>query len=229
MINPKHSEAASGLSPDEVLEILCSNLSKGIHGAAQPLAILCAGLSDECIQDLSESELREMAANCSQEAVRLSGVFDAMRQLVDAESYSPQVASEGLNPLLAGSAQSSKHLFSEAGVQLHLIPTTDIAEVLIHRGRTLKALSDVLCAALSVSSPGDTVELAGICDLHTAEVEIRNVGSTTKTLDAEFSMRMAAAEATVRRQRGCLTWSLAPFVVRINLMKVPGSAQGSQE
>ncbi len=227
MIKPNHTEAANGLSPAEVLEMLCSNLSNGIHAAAQPLAILCAGLGEECIQDLSENELRELAANCSHEAARLSGVFDAIRQLVVAESSSPQVASEVVNPLFEGSAQNSKRLFREAGVQLHMIPPTDFAEVLVHRGRTLKALSDVLCAALSVSSAGDTVELAGICDLNTVEVEIRNLGSTTKTLDAEFSLRMAAAEATLRRQHGGLTWSMAPFVARIILMKAPGSAQGS--
>jgi hypothetical protein len=154
-------------------------------------------------------------------------MFDAIRLLVAAESSGLQVASEGLNPLLEGAAQECKSLFREARVQLHLILPMDSVEVLADRGRTLKALSDVLCASLSVSSAGDTVELAGIRDLNTAKVEIRNLGSTTATLAAEFNLRMNAAEAMVRRQCGCLTWSMAPFMVRITLMKAPSSAQGS--
>jgi len=227
MINREHTEASNGLSSAEVLERLCLSLSIGIHGAAQPLTILRAGLSEECISDLSEGELRELAADCSREAARLNDVFDAMRQLVSAERGCPQLSSEALNPLLEHSAREVNRLFRETGVQLHLIPPAEFSEVLVHRDRTLKALTDVLRAALSVSCVGDTVELGFVSTSAAAEIEIRNPGSTASTLDPEFSLRMAAAEASVRRQRGRLSWSMAPFAAQIVLAIPPGSAQGS--
>lgn len=227
MINREHTEVSGGLSSADPMERLCSSLSIGIHGAAQPLTILRAGLSEECISDLNEGELRELAADCSREAARLTDVFDAMRQLVSAESTCPQLSSELLSPLLEYAVHEGEPIFREAGVYLHLIPSEDSSEVLVHRGRTLKALMEVLRTALSVSGPGDTVEMACVSAADKAEVEIRNPNSTAITLDPEFSLRMAAAEASVRRQRGSFSWSMAPFNARMILGRLLGGAQGS--
>jgi hypothetical protein len=66
--------------------MLCSNLSRGIHAAAQPLAVLLASLSKGHTDQLNNDELRELTASSAAEVRRVCTLFSCLQQLVMAES-----------------------------------------------------------------------------------------------------------------------------------------------
>ena len=82
-------------------ERLCLNLSRGLHAAAQPLAILRASLGASQTDRLSLFELRELAANSAAEVERVCTLFSALQQLVSIESVEPHLSPTPIAPLLA--------------------------------------------------------------------------------------------------------------------------------
>src|SRR5271156_6601873 len=101
--------------PSPALDILCSNLSHGIHAAAQPLTILLASLSKAHTDRMSTEELRELTANSSQEVQRVCILFGYLQDLVVAESIRPKLSATAIPPLLASAAEGVQLLFQEQG------------------------------------------------------------------------------------------------------------------
>jgi RNA polymerase sigma factor (sigma-70 family) len=61
--------------PKPAFGSLCSNLSHGIHAAAQPLTILLASLNKAHTDRMNTEELRELTASSSEEVQRVCTLF----------------------------------------------------------------------------------------------------------------------------------------------------------
>jgi hypothetical protein len=202
-------------------EILCSNLAQGIHAAAQPLAVLMASLSKDHIDLLNFEELRELSAGSAVEVQRLCALFGCLQQLVMVESIRPQLSPTPLLPMLAYVLEGVDLLFRQDGIFLRSVAPDTCPPVLIHRARTLQALSRVLLIVHGLSRAQDTVELITAPSAHTVQIVIRNLNVSVAAINAEGSLSMAVAEANMRSQHSDFTLSLRPFTVCIELPKAP--------
>jgi len=99
-------------------EILSSNLSKGLHAAAQPLTILRAGLAMGLASPLSLGELRELAASSYVEVERVCCLFDYLQQLVIVASTKPSLTAAPILPLVADAAEGVSIYSSMTGWSL---------------------------------------------------------------------------------------------------------------
>jgi hypothetical protein len=202
-------------------EILCSNLAQGIHAAAQPLAVLMASLSKDHIELMNFDELRELTASSAAEVQRLCALFGCLQQLVMVESIRPQLSSTPLLTVLAYAAEGVDLLFQRDGIFLRSVVPNTCPPVLIHRARTLQALSRVLLIVHGLSRAQDTVELLATPSAQAVQVVIRNLNVSVAAINAEASLSMAVAEANMRSQHSEFALGLRPFTVSIELPKAP--------
>jgi hypothetical protein len=216
MISHPTSSGSSSAS-----EILCSNLAQGIHAAAQPLAVLLASLSKDYTDQMNSDELRALTASSAAEVQRVCTLFSSLQQLVMAESIKPQLSPTPLLPLLAYAAEGVNLLFQQDGISLRLVLPDTCPPVLIHRARTLQALSRVLLVVHGLSRTLDTVELIASASANEVQVVIQNLNLLAATINPEAKLSMAVAEANMRSQQAGLWLSLQPFRVRFELPRAP--------
>jgi hypothetical protein len=207
--------------PKPAFDSLCSNLSQGIHAAAQPLTILLASLSKAHTDRLSTEELRELAANSSEEVQRVCTLFNHLQDLVIAESIKPHLSATAILPLLASAAEAAQLLFHRDGMVLSSTVPEVCPLVLINGPRTLRAISSVLLTAHALSSARDHVELIASSSIHGIQIMVKNLNLSMIVANAEAKLSMAAAEANIRIQQGCFEWGQQPFNVLIDLPKAP--------
>ncbi len=208
-------------APISAAEVLCSNLSQGLHAAAQPLAILRASLGDSRIDRMSEEELRELAATTAIEVERVCTLFSCLQQLVSIECVKPHLIPTAALPLLAQAVDGVNLLFVEDGMSLNALLPEACPPVIIDTSRTQQALSSVLLVAHGVSRGPDTVELIASTSGDALRVVIRNLNSRVDCLNAEARLSMAMAGANIRSQRGDLSWTMRPFTVQIEFQNAP--------
>jgi hypothetical protein len=216
MISHLRSSESSSAS-----EILCSNLAQGIHAAAQPLAVLLASLSKDYTDRMNSDELRELTASSAAEVKRVCTLFSCLQQLVMAESIKPQLSPIPLLPLLTYAADGVNLLFQQDGISLRSVLPDTCPPVLIHRARTLQALSRVLLIVHGLSRARDTVELIAAASANVVQIVIQNLNLSAAMINAEARLSMAVAEANMRSQQAGLSLSLQPFTVCIELPKAP--------
>jgi hypothetical protein len=209
--HPTFSESSSAT------EILCSNLAQGIHAAAQPLAVLLASLSKGHTDRMNSDELRDLTASSAVEVQRVCTLFSGLQQLVMAESIKPQLSSTPVVPLLAYVVEGVNLLFQRDGILLSSVVPDTCPPVVIHRARTLQALSRVLLVIHGLSSARDTVELIASSSSEAVQIVVRNPQLSVAVINPEASLSMAVAEANMRSQQAGFSLSLQPFTVCIDL------------
>jgi signal transduction histidine kinase len=205
--------------PAEALETLCSQLSQGMHAAAQPLTILLSSLSKANTDQMSTAELRELTESSAVQVQRVCTLFRYLQQLLLSESARPQLCPTPILPLLAHVVEGVDLLFRKAGVSLSTSTPDNCQPVLIDRARTIQALTSVLLIAHAVSSARDTVELILTSSPDRVQIVVRNLNSPVEGMNAEGSLIMAVAEANMRSQQAGFSLSLGPFHVKIELQE----------
>jgi hypothetical protein len=202
------------------LSELCSNLSHGLHAAAQPLTILRASLDSSLTEKMSKAELRQLAARSAQEIERICLLFSLLKELVSAEKIKPELSAVPIEPVLAYALEGTGLLFEDSGMLLTSLVPEIGHPVLINKERFLQALSSILWVAHDLSRPLDTVELiASSHSSNAVRVVVRNLNSQADSLDAARKLNLVVAEAHIRGQQGNFSWSLNPFIVQIDLRK----------
>jgi hypothetical protein len=214
------SHTTSGES-SSASEILCSNLAQGIHAAAQPLTVLRASLSKCNTDRMNSDELRELTASSAVQVQRVCTFFSGLQQLVMAESIKPQLSPTAVLPLLAYAVEGIDLVFQQDGITLSSVLPDTCPPVLIHRARTLQALSRVFLVVLGLSGAQDVVELIASSSAHVVQIVVRNLQLSVAGIDPEASLSLAVAEADMRSQQAGLSLSLQPFTVRIDLPRAP--------
>ncbi len=202
-------------------ERLCANLSRGLHAAAQPLAILRASLSSGQTGQMNTDELRELAATSAIEVERLCTLFSGLQQLVSIEGVKPNLSPTAILPLLEEVADGVNLLFKADRMLLAVKLPEACAPAFINGAKTQQALSSVLLAAHAVSRASDTVELIATAIPGAIRVEVRNQSSQAGAVNAEGRLALAIAEAAIRSQQGSFCWSERPFQVLIELLTAP--------
>jgi hypothetical protein len=216
MINRTASGESSSAS-----EILCSNLAKGIHAAAQPLSVLLASLSKGHTDWMNSDELRELTASSAVEVQRVCTLFNCLQQLVIAESIKPQLSPTPILPLLGFAVEGLSLVFQQNGITLSSVVPDTCPLVLINRVRTLQALSRVLLVVHGLSGVQDVVELIASCSANAVQIVVRNLHLSVAGINPEASLSLAVAEADMRSQQAGLSVSLQPFTVRFDLPRAP--------
>ena len=96
-------------------------------------------------------------------------------------------------------------LFQQDGISLRSVLPDTCPPVLIHRARTLQALSRVLLIVHGLSRAQDTVELIASSSADEVQIVIRNLNLSVATINAEARLSMAVAEANMRSQQAGLS------------------------
>jgi signal transduction histidine kinase len=205
--------------PAEASETLCSQLSQGMHAAAQPLTVLLASLSRANTDPMSTAELRELTESSAVQVQRVCTLFRYLQQLLLTEGTKAHLFPCPILPVLAHVVDGVDLLFRKAGVSLRLSTTDNCQLVLIDRARTIQALTSVLLIAHALSSAKDTVELILTSTPEAVQITIRNLDSPAGGMNAEGSLSMAVAEANMRSQQARFRLGLQPFHVQIELQK----------
>ena len=178
-------------------EMLCSNLAQGIHAVAQPLAVLVASLSKDYTDRMNCDQLRALTATSAAEVKRLCTLFSSLQQLVLTESTTPQLSPTPILPLLAYAADGVNLVFQQDGISLCSVLPDACPPVLIHRARTLQALSRVLLIVHGLSRARDAVELIASASADAVEVVIQNLNLSPATMSAEARLSMADRKSVV--------------------------------
>jgi hypothetical protein len=207
--------------PRPAFDSLCSNLTHGIHAAAQPLTILLASLNKAHTDRMNTEELRELTASSSGEVQRVCTLFGYLQELLIAESIKPQLSATPILPLLAAAAEAAQPLFHSGGMVLSSTLPESCPLVLINGPRTLRAFSTLLLTAHTLSGARDHVEMIASSSINGMQIMVRNLNLSTTAANAETKLSMAAAEASIRSQQGGFEWSQQPFKVLIHLPKAP--------
>jgi hypothetical protein len=195
-----------------------SNISRGVHAAAQPLTILRASFGKDQTDRMSLTELRELTRRSALEVERACTFFNFLQQLLICESQKPQLSTMPIEPLLAYVTDGVKLWFERDGIFLRSTVADSCQPVLINRARTLQALSSVLMVAREVSHVKDTIELfATPSSSHAVKIAVRNAKAYVDAMNEEASLSLALAEANLRSQQATCSWSLQPFSVQIEL------------
>jgi hypothetical protein len=218
------SESVGGISPNlrSASEVLCSNLSDGLHAVAQPLTILRASLSNPDTDRMSAGELRELTAISAVEVERVCKLFDYLRDLVCAENTKAHLSSTPILPFLSDVVDGVRLLCVKDGILLNSIMPDSCRPVFIDRARTLQAFSSALLIARGVSQSQDTVEVIVTSQTSsTVQVVVRNLNSCVESMNAETRLDLALAEANIRSQQANFSCSLEPFSIRIELPCTP--------
>jgi hypothetical protein len=208
-------------SESSASEMLCTRLAQGIHAAAQPLTVLQASLSKSHTDQLNCHELRDLTASSALEVQRVCTLFSCLQQLVMAESIKPQLSPMPILPLLAYAADGVNLLFQQDGMALSLVVPDTLPPVLIHRTRTLEALSRVLLVVHRLSASQDMIELIASSSAQAVQIVLRNLHLFVARIDAEASLSITVAEANMQSQQAGLSLNLQPFTVRIDLPIAP--------
>ncbi len=204
------------------LGILCSELSRGLHAAAQPLTILRASLDKHQTYEMSVDELRELAENSAAEVERVCTLFSFLQGLVSTESVEPQLVARPILPLIADVADGVNRLFERDGILLKSSMPETCYPVMMDKARTHQALSLVLLIAHKLSRAQDVVELIVSSSLsNSVRVTVQNLDVNLNAMSAEASLSRALAEAKIRSQLASFSWSLQPFSVHIDFQKAP--------
>jgi hypothetical protein len=210
------------VAPDSTMAIFCSNLSLGLHAAAQPLTVLQASLDNSLTNRMSKSDLKRLVEESALEVKRVCSLFSQLQELVTIERIGPELFETHIVPVLAEVTAGAIWLFEESAMVLSSVVQDIRQPVLMDRARTLQVLSSVLLVAHGMACPRDTVEMIA-CEnsADTVQVVVRNLNSRFEVMDAEKRMCMVLAEASIRSQKGKLSWSLNPFNVQIELERAP--------
>jgi signal transduction histidine kinase len=213
MISEKTSD-----SPQQMLssaDSLCSNLSHGLHAAAQPLTILRASLSNT--DEMTVTDLQLLVGNSAREVERVCTLFSYMQQLVTNESLKPRIAETEIISLVDEVTDGLDLLFRESEIELKLVLPDVCNMVAIDSMRTRQALSRVLLLTHAISNTGDTIELTVTPSSHLVQIVVTNPQRCPSILSAEAQLSMALAEANIRNQRGRFQYALNPFCVCLEL------------
>jgi len=194
---------------------LCSNLSHGLHAAAQPLTILRASLSDT--DDMTLTEFQLLAANSAKEVERICSLFSYMQQLVTNESVKPRLAETEIISLIDDVTDGLDLLFRESQMALKIALPNVCDTVVIDTVRTRQALSSVMLIAHAISDKGDTIEVTVTSSSHFVQITIANSQRSPSILNAETRLSMGLAEANIQNQQGVFQYDLNPFYVCIGL------------
>jgi signal transduction histidine kinase len=208
---------ANARSPSASSDLAWSQLSQGMHAAAQPLTILLASLGRTNTHRMNTSELRELTESSAVQVQRVCTLFRHLQQLLLVQSTEPTVLPVSVLPLLTHVVEGVELVFREAGVALSMSIPESCPPVLIDGPRTIRALTSLLVIASQISHATDTVDLILTSTSDFLQIVIRNLRSQIKELDAEASLSLAVAEANMRTQEAVFSLSLQPFRVRIEL------------
>lgn len=220
------SESGFGgsMAPRTASEVLCSNLSQGIHAAAQPLTILRVSLCKANTDRMGIRELQELASSSAREVERVCALFSCLQQFVATENIVPVLSSFPISPLIAHVSDGFNLLFQEDGMFFRATVQDGCPSVLIDRSRTLQALSGVILVAHSVSHGTDTIGLVASSSFNGVQIVVQNLSSSVGAMNAEQKLSMALAQASIRSQHGDLNWTGQPFSVQIDLPQAPLAA-----
>jgi hypothetical protein len=214
----KQNESGECSAPRTSTELLYSNLSKGLHAAAQPLTILRAGLGMGLAGTLSLAELRALVASSSVEVERVCDLFDYLQQIVNVAKITPSLTAAPILPLVADATDGVYALFEHDGMVLSSMLPDACDPVLVDKTRTHRALSSVLLIVHGLSRARDTVELiVSSSPPNAIRIVVRNLNLYLDALSQAASLSMAIAEANIRSQQAGFSWNLRPFSVEIEL------------
>ena len=212
-----NGRSVNAKQPPEASETLCSQLSLGMHAAAQPLTILLASLSKANTDRMNTTELRELTESSAVHVQRVCALFRYLQQLLLIENSRAHVCPTPILPVLVHVVEGVDLLFRETGISLKVTMPDSCHPVRIDRARTVQALTSVLLIAHGVSKARDTVELILTSTPHTVQIVVRNWNSVVKGLNPEVHLCLAVAEANMRSQQAGFSLNLQPFHVQIEL------------
>ena len=194
---------------------LCSNLSHGLHAAAQPLTILRASLSNT--DEMTLTELQLLAENSAKEVERICTLFSYMQQLVINEGVKPRIAETEIISLIDDVTDGLDLLFRDSEMELKIVLPDVCSTVVIDSVRTRQALSSVMLIAHAISNTGDTIELTASSSSHSVQIVVTNSHRNPSILNAEGRLGMALAETNILKQQGSFQYGLNPFYVCVEL------------
>jgi hypothetical protein len=217
----KQTESGECSASRSSSELLYSNLSKGLHAAAQPLTILRAGLGMGLAGRLSLAEIRALVATSSVEVERVCDLFDYLQQIVNVAKTKPSLTAALILPLVADATDGVYALFEHDGMALSSMLPDACDPVLIDKMRTHRALSSVLLIVHGLSRERDTVELiVSSSPPNSIRIVVRNLNLYLDALNEASSLSMAIADANIRSQQAGFSWNLQPFSVEIEFQTV---------
>jgi signal transduction histidine kinase len=207
---------ANIVSNDE-LERLCANMSQGLHALAQPLTIVRSAVAALAAPGIATQKQRRYLELCTQHVERTCDLFESMQELVSASHIDPDCEPIDLREALGSVLEDRKASLRASGIELLIELPKMLPLVLGDIKRTHQALSAALDCAVSISSPGDYIELRVSIHNEFVELNLQNSGIRDRAIQATHRLKLTLAEVNIRSQHGKYECVEYPFEVFIAL------------
>lgn len=179
-----------------------AQFSDGLHAMAQPLTVLRAVISAFINPGISAADRQKYMEISAEQVENVCSLFQCLQELV-AVSQNPAACEQlELNELLDLVDKAQKQIMRKAGVELVLDAPGRLKPALGDKDRTIQALFAVLKITMSISSPGDRIELGAMSLPEGIQLSIRNLRADGKHLKSAQRLILSLAETNILSQHG---------------------------
>lgn len=225
--------AAPADADGEELDRFYANLSHGIHAMGQPLTVIRGAAAACAAPGVTQENQQRYLQTLADHADAACSMYHCLRDLVAASRFAAICDPIELVELLTPVVDEQKTALQGSEVAIEVTLPRGLRRILADKDRTLQALFAVLKIAVSVSAPGDLIELVVTHSGETVALTIRNRRVHGKSLSSLERLNLALAEANIRSQQGVCECTEDPFRVSLTFqvedvdpLPVQGAFQG---
>lgn len=206
-------------------EKFLEDLSNGLHALAQPLTILRSVSAILAMPQAAGARRDHYLRMAALEIERTCRVFGNVQGLMAARLTEPARWTFDLREPLTAAIDSGRFPVSANALPAEMRHAA--VKVIGDAERTEQAISAVLTALSSLSSPGDQIEVLFSRDDSFAGLTFRNARSHATCMNSSARLSLSLAELNTLTQQGTYELNEDPFSVSLALPVDPGAQQDS--
>jgi signal transduction histidine kinase len=185
-----------------------ASMAEGLHAMAQPLTILRSTIAALAAPAGGGANQQRYLQTSVEQVERACLIFDYLQDLVIAGQVKASRTALDLSLLIATVVDDQRETLQRLGIEIRVIKADSLPSAIGDEARTLQALASSLETAVSLSAPGDVIELLAEVRDEYVETTIRNEGSHRKPVNSLQRLGLLLAEANLLSQEG--KWNFVP-------------------
>jgi len=195
-----------------------SQLAEGLHAMAQPLTIVRGALGALTLGKGIAPQQERYVRMSTEQVERLCDLMSGLQDLLDAAQFDGECVSLDLWEIVDLVLEDlDRPVLRPSGVQISAVKPNERICVIGDSFRTEKALRTALKTAVSLSSPGDSIQLEILIDDGFADLVVQNRKRHSKGLGSIERFNLALVQANVRCQAGVYACVEDPLHLSIKL------------
>jgi hypothetical protein len=199
--NTQQDQCPASLAGDEATRFYM-DVADGLHAMAQPLTVLHGVLGTLTLHGRTDPDHHHYLDLSTRQVDRLCGLLSSLRHLVDTRLFEAELSRIDLWETLVPVVEDHVAAHRGSGVVIRMAKPDHSVYVVGDAERTSQAFAAVLKVAVSISSPGDVIQVFPQLRGGFLELIAQNEAGHGKRLGSADRVSLSAAEAHIRSQQG---------------------------